>query len=382
MGVYITGIGTVNPIGDNVSESLNSLIHEKCGLRWSEEDDLMLGSVDLTNAELHSQFEIKETECSRTTLLGIKAASEAWGNNKHDDLVKTGLISSTSVGELDVSENKIKLGQSEGLTEEAGKTSEQIADYLGITGYVNTLSTACSSGANAILLGARLIQSGRLDRVVVGGVDPFCQHNKKGFSALKICDTEPCTPFDKNRKGLNLAEGAAFLVLENRKSLLTTGNKALCLLSGWANTADAFHQTATSPDGVGAVLAMNKALAKAKLKPSNIDYINAHGTATINNDLSEATAINEVFGVTPPNFSSTKSFTGHTLAAAGAIEAVFSVLAITNGFLPANLRFKDNEDQFNFQPVIKTKKQVVKHVLSNSFGFGGNCTSLIFSYVH
>lgn len=385
MEIFVSGIGTVNSIGLSAEESFNSLQSENHGLHWSAEDKMMLGSVAISNEEISLQLEGDFTNHSRSSMLGILAASEAWGENRISNSIKTGLISSTSVGELDISESiykKVKEGaeiDNNTLTQEAGRTTEQIADSIGLTGFVNTISTACSSGANAILMGARLIQSGRFDRMLVGGVDTFCLHNKKGFTALNICDPQPCKPFDKNRNGLNLGEGAGYLVLENRKSLSITKNKVLCGLSGWANTADAYHQTATSPNGEGAILSMEKALKQAKLMASEIDYINAHGTGTPNNDLTESKAIQHIFGNQTPPFSSTKTYTGHTLAAAGAIEAVFCVLGIVNQFAPKNLRFVDKIDEVNIKPINENKNLLIKHVLSNSFGFGGNCSSLIFS---
>jgi 3-oxoacyl-[acyl-carrier-protein] synthase-1 len=176
--------------------------------------------------------------------------------------------------------------------------------------------------------GGRLIEANKLDRVIVGGSDPLALFDIKGFSSLNIYDPDICKPFDESRKGLNLGEGAGFLVLENDQSFSLTGNTPLCLLSGWGNTTDAFHQTASSADGRGAYLAMMQALRKSNITPEKINYVNAHGTGTGNNDLSESIAIKNVFGDQVPPFSSTKGFTGHTLAAAGAIEAVYCVQAI------------------------------------------------------
>jgi 3-oxoacyl-[acyl-carrier-protein] synthase I len=384
--IYITGIGTVNSIGLSADESLASLLAEKRGTEWSPKHKLTLGSVSLSNDELSLMFSQGRSNLSRTTLLGLAAASEAWGSNREIQTVRTGIISSTSAGQLDITESRYASylngnpnPSDAQFTEEAGETTEQLSEHLGISGYVNTLSTACSSGANAILLGARLIQSGRLDRVLVGGVDPFCDHNIKGFSSLNICDKEACKPFDKNRNGLNLAEGAAFIVLENEMSLSKTQNTPICIVSGWSNTADAFHQTASSPDGEGASLAMKRALTRANLVPADISYVNAHGTGTYNNDSSEYSALQAIFGTEIPPYSSTKSFTGHALAAAGAIEAVFCVLAIQNGFMPANLNFKTQTEGVEFGPLTSNTSSDLKNVLSNSFGFGGNCTSLIFS---
>jgi 3-oxoacyl-[acyl-carrier-protein] synthase-1 len=199
-----------------------------------------------------------------------------------------------------------------------------------------------------------------------------------GFNTLMILDKQPCRPFDKNRMGLNLGEGAAYLVLESEKAL--DGRVPLCELSGYANANDAYHQTASSPDGYGPYLSMSAALAFPGLKPGAIDYINAHGTGTDNNDLTEGIAIERIFGENIPLVSSTKPYTGHTLGAAAAVEAIISILSIQNQVVFPNLNFKEKMDELHFEPVkeMVTGKKLM-HVLSNSFGFGGNDSTLIFS---
>jgi 3-oxoacyl-[acyl-carrier-protein] synthase-1 len=259
-----------------------------------------------------------------------------------------------------------------------GFSTEIIAKELSITGYQTTINTACSSAANAIMTGARMIKHGLLDRVLVGGTDALSKVMLNGFHALMIVDSEIGKPFDKNRKGLNIGEGAAFLVLESEK--IARKNSILCELSGYGNSNDAYHLTALSPDGEGAAMSMNNAIIESGLNVSDIDYINAHGTGSQNSDLSEVLGIQKVFGESYPKFSSTKPFTGHTLGSAGALEAVFSVLAIQNKLIYPNLNFSYKMDEAGLTPVTKLKKLVqINHVLSNSFGFGGNNTSLLFS---
>jgi len=230
------------------------------------------------------------------------------------------------------------------------------------------------------MLGARLIKNNYLDRVIVGGTDALTRFTLNGFNALLILDNEKCRPFDENRRGLNLGEGAAYLVLESEKA--AANKKVYARISGYANANDAFHQTASSPDGKGAVLAMSKALAVANLSFSDIDYINVHGTGTANNDLTEGSAIETLFGDKVPHYSSTKAYTGHTLAACGAIEAVYSIIAINEGIVYPTLRFKNKIKDLKTQPTSSLiRNQKINHVLSNSFGFGGNNTSLILSNV-
>ena len=390
MTIYITGIGIVSAIGLNVEENFSALKNNQAGIeaiKYLEcKKNILTGEVKLSNEDLIKKYSVKNSAISRTSLLGIAAAKESWGNNQHDKEIRTGFISASSVGGMDRTEKYFQLkrdGKDADIlllsTHDTGNASEKIAEQLGFAGYINTLSTACSSSANSIMLGARMMEQNKLDRVLVGGTDAMTLFTINGFHSLMIYDKEWCKPFDENRNGLNLGEGAAFLVLENEKSLNKTKNTPYCTLAGWANTSDAYHQTASSPEGKGATMAMQQAIAKAKLSASDVSYINAHGTGTKNNDLSESTALRNVFKSTVPAFSSTKAFTGHTLAAAGAIEAVFSILAIKQNVIFPNLNFENEIAETKLKP--NTKFQTVDEVnvvLSNSFGFGGNNSSLIF----
>ena len=389
MKIFVTGIGVVSAIGLDAEENFRSLRAMVTGITKSSIYNLMLGEVKLSNEQIIQMLDLPNEDFSRTTLLSLLAAKEACGKNKIQGNIRTGLISSTSVGGLDRTEkyyfesqknkssNTYKL-----MTHDNGRTTERIAVELGISGYIGTISTACSSGANAILQGARLIEGNKLDRVIVGGSDPLALFDIKGFSSLNIYDQDICKPFDESRKGLNLGEGAGFLVLESDQSISITGNNPLCILSGWNNSTDAFHQTASSANGKGAYLAMINALTKANITPGKISYINAHGTGTGNNDLSESIAIKSVFNDNMPPFSSTKGFTGHTLAAAGAIEAVYCVQSIQSQAIFPNLNFSTPMIETGLVPETTFRSDVhVEYVLSNSFGFGGNCTCLIFSKV-
>jgi len=265
---------------------------------------------------------------------------------------------------------------------ECGSMTETVADQLGISDFMTTISTACSSSANAIFYGARLIKNDILDVVIAGGADALTKFTLNGFNTLMILDKDLCKPFDEDREGLNLGEGAGYVVLVSDKVAQMLKKPVYCTLSGYNNSNDAYHQTASSPDGTGSYLAMKKALKKSGLKPSDIDYINLHGTGTPNNDSAEGTAVKRLFQPDFPPMSSTKSFTGHTLGASGGVEAVFSVLAIRHGLIYPNLRFETQMHEVPFEPETKFQKgKDIKHVMSNSFGFGGNCTSLIFSAV-
>jgi 3-oxoacyl-[acyl-carrier-protein] synthase-1 len=194
-----------------------------------------------------------------------------------------------------------------------------------------------------------------------------------------ILSNTDCAPFDANRTGLNLGEAAAYLVLESDAIVKKENKAVLAYVAGYGNANDAFHQTASSENGEGAFLAMQKALTVANIQPKDINYINVHGTATPNNDISEGQAIKRIFAPVIPDFSSTKAFTGHTLAAAGAIEAVYSILALQNNVMFPNLNFNTPISELQMTPVTKVTKKTLEYVLSNSFGFGGNCSTLIFS---
>lgn len=393
--IAITGMGIISSIGHSVEENYDALINSRHGisdielLETRHKGEIKVGGIKTTNESFIKMLGLPEdTNYTRTTFLGIKAAREAVQSaNIHDiNAFRTGLISSTSVGGMDMSEHYFydyeqhPDKQKYVVSHEAGFSTNAIADDLGLKGLTSTISTACSSAANAIMMGAKLIQAGILDRVIVGGTDALSKFTLNGFKTLMIVTDAYNTPFDENRKGLNLGEAAAFLVLESDECVKKSGKKVLGYLTGYANTNDAHHQTASSDNGQGAYLAMEQALKLSGLGPEAIDYINVHGTATPNNDLSEGTAMIRIFGENRvPDFSSTKAFTGHTLAAAAAVEAVYSLLAMQHSTIFPNLNFKTKMKEFDLVPVTDLKHKDIRHVLSNSFGFGGNCSTLIFS---
>ncbi len=392
-GVNIAGIGVISAIGNNVAENLEALKLGRAGIRTMRrlesvhKDQLPVAEVPLSNDELAERVKLP-AHTSRTALLSAVAALEAVADSGvpiHQ--YRTGFISATSVGGMDKTEEffpDFLQDASAGdlrqvVHHECGAVTEICADLLGIKDLVTTVSTACSSSANSIFLGARLIRQGLLDVVVAGGTDALTRFTLNGFNTLMILDQEPSQPFDANRRGLNLGEGAGYLVMVSDKVLGSQSGVPLCKLSGWANANDAFHQTASSAEGTGNLLAMKGALKKAGLNPCDIDYINLHGTGTANNDIAEGTAIKTLFEDPYPPMSSTKSFTGHTLGASGGIEAVYSVLAIREGLIFPSLRFETKMPELPFEPVVELQQKQLNHVMSNSFGFGGNCSSLIFS---
>jgi 3-oxoacyl-(acyl-carrier-protein) synthase len=391
--VAITGMGIISSIGTTVEENFHSLRSKKTGISRLEnfdskhKNEIKVGEIKWSNESLAQNLVLpKDHSFTRTSLLGAFAAKQAIENAHISEIneVRTGLISSTSVGGMDATEKHYKSydAQLEHLrfikSHNAGDTSNKIAEYLGLKGFVTTISTACSSAANAIMMGASMIENGYLDRVIVGGTDALSKFTINGFKTLMILSDTDNTPFDQNRKGLNLGEAAAYLVLESAEMIEKYNKNVLAYVVGYGNANDAFHQTASSENGEGAYLAMQKAFEKAQISPSQIDYINVHGTATPNNDLSEGRAMLRIFDQVPP-FSSTKSFTGHTLAAAAAIEAVYSVLALQNNTIFPTLQFTTPMEEFQLIPETECSSKTVDYVLSNSFGFGGNCSTLIFS---
>ena len=401
--IVITGAGVISAIGVGKEENLRSL--QSCAegvapVRYlqTEHTECMVGEVKLTNEEMMDRLGIPgTTPVVRTSLLGMMALKEALqeAGLGQEDLSQMAFINETTVGGMDKSEQFYLDFLKEPVepnapvayikSHDCGSSTDMIADYFGRFGMTTSLSTACSSAANAIILGARMIASGEYERVVVGGAECLSKFHLNGFNTLMILDREPCRPMDATRAGLNLGEGAAYLVMESEASAQERGAKVLGVLSGYGNACDAFHQTASSPDGIGAYLAMQQALEKANLQPLDIDYINCHGTGTPNNDPSELKAMHRLFGNILPPFSSTKGFTGHTTSASGSIEAVFCLLALQNQFLPVNLHFvspicdEENVSAVNVPVTATTQhlQQPVHRVLCNAFGFGGNDSSIL-----
>lgn len=389
--VFVTGMGMISALGVGVEANLTALLQSRSGIKLISHIDsiykgkLPAAEVDFSNEELEKMIPKLDSskQYIRGQLLSIIAVNEAIkqaGLSKLD-LINLPIIGANTVGGMDFSENNYDnyLSVDSYYFNEAhsgGETTRKIADYLKSDGFISTINTACSSSANAIMLGARLIKSGRAKRVLVGGSDPLTKFSVNGFSSLMIYDNGVCKPFDKDRNGLNLGEAAAFLILESEEVCNTKIKLAEVL--GYANRNDAYHSSASSPDGEGAYLSMHNALKMANIAADKIDFIHAHGTATPNNDNTEITAIKRIFQDKIPLFASSKSYLGHTLGAAGAVNAICSILTINNSFVFGNLNFT-SPDENSLSPVASTLEGVnIDYVMSNAFGFGGNNTSLVF----
>ena len=386
MRIAITGIGVVSAIGANCAETLRSLLAEKSGIgamRYlkSVHTELPVGEVPFSDEELKHMTGIGDEPMPRTSLLGLKAAREAI---EMSGAPFDAFISGTTVGGMDITEQHWQDYQEGKATEnihlhEAGESTNAIVRHLQNDQTVNvcTPSTACSSALNAIMLGANMLRTGQAKRVVAGGAESLSRFHLNGFNTLMILSGQPCRPFDANRNGLNLGEGAGYLVIESEEDAQARGAKILAYIGGYTNSCDAYHQTASSPEGEGACLAMKGALEMAGLQPSEIDYINAHGTATPNNDASESASVTRLLGVCKmPAISSTKAFTGHTTSASGGIEAVICILAMQHGFVPTNLHWSRTAEGL-ISPVTHTQHRPLRHVLCNAFGFGGYVSALI-----
>jgi 3-oxoacyl-[acyl-carrier-protein] synthase-1 len=253
-------------------------------------------------------------------------------------------------------------------------TTDFVRRYLDLEGPAAMISTACSSSAKVFASARRLMAQGLCDAAVVGGVDSLCRNTLYGFASLDLVGREPCRPCDAQRGGISIGEAAGFALLERPEQAVSHSGVALL---GYGESSDAYHMSTPHPEGVGAALAMQRALACAELAPAAIDYINMHGTASQTNDSMEDRAISAVFG-TQTACSSTKGWTGHALGAAGITEAVISALCIQNGIRPGCLNSNSIDPSFTSNVLLTNQSGAVKRVLSNSFGFGGSNCSLIF----
>ena len=393
--IVITGEGIVCAIGLDKQQVLQSLQRKQTGIGVmkylrSTHLELPVGEVPLSNDDMRNELGITDQYSNRTTLMGMLAVKQALADAGIDkqaiskNRLRVVLVSGTTVAGMDITERFFETltASDEHLAcvknHSCGRSSQMIAHYFDLFDEYTTISTACSSAANALILGANMLKADQCDMVVAGGCESLSIFHLNGFNSLMILDHEQCRPFDEHRAGLNLGEGAAYVVLEREESAAKRGAEIHAYLRGYGNACDAFHQTASSENGEGAYRAMSEALQMAGLEPSDIQYVNAHGTGTPNNDMSESNALLRVFGDTMPLVSSTKSFTGHTTSASGSIETVICLLAMHHHFVPANLGFTIPMTD-GIVPTLGENDHDLRHVVCNSFGFGGNDTSLVLS---
>lgn len=405
--VVVTGIGTINPLANNVENSWSNLISGKSGI-----DNIT--SFDTTNLPVKFAGEVKDFDANdymgkqharkldRSAHLSIFATEQALLDAGLDTESRlgdeVGIVLGTGIGGIGATEDAVRIYETRGpsrinplaITQLMPNSSTgQVAIRFGIEGPSLTITTACAASANSVGEAKNLIERGVVDTVIAGGTESGTTPMTIGaFAQIRALSTnnetpkEACRPFDKNRDGFVMAEGSTILVLENEETAKKRGAKIYGYVDGYGSTTDAYHITAPSEGGEGAVRAMKKALEDAGVNKEEINYINAHGTSTPINDKNETMAIKSVFGeiAKSTTISSTKSMTGHLLGGAGAFEAMVSLLVMQNNKVPPtiNLTTADDECDLNYTPNVSIDLEVNK-VMSNSFGFGGHNGVLIFS---
>ncbi len=368
---YITGMGLITPLGKTVAETERAILLGRKGFKRLslfpvfDDNPLPVGEIDGIP---------EENGLPRTHILARMAAEEAmaeWENPPE------AIVVGTTTGGMAETEKNLRKGALIPSAYEyhaAGSVADFLASVFQCTGPVITLSTACSSSAAAIKTALLMLRKEQVRNVLVVGADSLCRLTYYGFKSLQLIDPEGAKPFDRNRKGMTVAEGAGALLLAGAHS---APSNAVAEIAGCGLSCDAWHPATPHPDGLGALKAMKRAMKDAGVSPSNIDYINLHGTGTWDNDASESAAINRLFGEKIPCHSSVKGALGHSLAAAGAIEAILSALSIQHNVIPPNTGCTVSDPLLPINPAAKPEKKVLQTVLSNSFGFGGNNAAVI-----
>jgi len=392
-GVAVTGIGVVSPLGHGAGSLLRGLLESRSCLGPLTLFDSGIEAVTVAEApEPLPPVSVPGYRPSRTDTLGVLAAraSSSQVFPHCADYRKTGVVMATTVGGLSEIEAEITVdpcghyrsGSFGAVTSyQTSQVASCIAADMGLEGPCVGVSVACASGAMAIALGARMILDGTAPMMLVGGSEALCAFTVGGFNALQALDPEPCTPFDTGRRGLNLGEGAVVLVLESLGRSRARGAEVLSILMGWGMSNDAYHPTAPHPDGLGLSESMGAAMRMASVDPGRIGYLNAHGTGTSLNDEAEVKAIEAAFRdrKRPLPVSSTKSYFGHCLGAAGALEAAVTILSLRSGVLPPTLRLTDPLESEKIDWLVGApRRESITAAMTASAGFGGSNTSLVF----
>jgi 3-oxoacyl-[acyl-carrier-protein] synthase II len=399
--IVITGLGTKNAIGGDVAQFAVSLRQGVCGISQIDLFDTaeyrthLGGQIKNFNPRQYIPPEFSLKRMSRADQLSFAAAIEALTDAGLYPLPESlkedmGVAIGGGSGGLFEAESFYAELLAKGLdrarfsrlaTIYCASSADRVASNLGLLGPKATFMTACSAGATSLGYARDLILSGQASVMLAGGVEPMCRITYAAFNALKAVDEGVCRPFDRNRGGLSLGEAAALLVLEPLEAALNRGAKIYGEILGYGVTCDSFHMTAPDEKASGAIRSMQAALKDGGLTISDIDYINAHGTATPVNDLTETKAIKEVFGKRAYSIpvSSTKSMHAHTLGASGALEGIVSLLALARGFIPPTIHCVERDPACDLDYVTEGARPAdLRVVLSNSFAFGGNNTTVIF----
>ncbi len=378
----ITGIAACNSIGANRKEVSQSLHDGRAGLGPSPIELPFETVVGAVHAELPKLPPALEAWTTRTTRIARLLLEELGG--ELDQLRgrwpsgRIAVLLGTSTGGADETEKgyrhflqtgSMPVGYDLFHQHTFGSILHVVRELAGATGPSWMVSTACTSSAKPLASAQRLISAGLIDAAIVGGIDTLCSMTLHGFRSLDALSKSPCRPFSADRDGLNIGEGGAFLLVER-------AGEPIAMLEGVGESSDAYHISAPHPEGLGARLAMERALEEAGCSASSVDHVNAHGTGTRLNDVSEAAAIETLFGCEVPVVS-TKSYTGHMLGAAGATEVVMAIMAIAEGFIPASLRATPVDEKIRIRVNPERLDGPVGRVLSNSFAFGGNNISVV-----
>ncbi len=365
--VYISGVGIISPLGSGLADTENALRENRTAISSLNLFPLLQGAP-LPVGQVKT---LEESNLPRTHRLALHAARQAAdGCTSPPDAIVLG----TTTGGILTTEQLLRKAehQKEPYRHHGLNTvANVIADELRITGPALVVSTACSSGAVAIGIGLKMLRCGQAQTVLVGGADSLSRLTYFGFHSLQLVDRNGCKPLDYNRQGMAVAEGAGMLLLTTKKP-----KQVVAKLLGAGITCDAYHPASPHPQGQGAFMAMQKAIMDAGLEAKDIDYINLHGTGTPDNDLAESKAIHKLFAY-PPLLSSIKGAFGHSLAAAGAIEAVVSTLTVSKDLVPGNTGLQNIDADLGLSPLRDPVTQPSSIVLSNSFGFGGNNGALV-----
>ncbi len=387
--VAITGIGCLSAAGMSLDENMASLFTGKRRaappVRFSSTHPLSYPVFEIPEDEL--PYNAPENKyVSRTCRLGLAAAVEAMQDAGLEAGqiagMKAGVCLGTTVGSA-MNNEAFYRDYRNGMHPDMriiegflrGNPAAVLARRYGLTGPCQTVVNACSSGTDAIGIGASWIRSGMCDMVIAGGADELCRVTYNGFISLMITDDLPCRPFDRDRKGLNLGEGAAVLILESDRAVMKRKAHARAFVLGYGSACDGYHLTAPSPDGRGLRKALADALNEGGKTAGDIAFINSHGTATRDNDRTEARVLCDMLPHVP--FLSTKGYTGHTLGAAGAIEAAFTIACLESGMIPASAGFASTDPELGAAPVAGNTGIVKKTALSDSLAFGGHNGALV-----
>ncbi len=403
--VVITGLGTINPIGNNVNTSWDNVKKGICGIGPITCIDVSNHAVkvagEVKNPDFEGIIEKKEARrMDRFSQLSMVAALEAFNNSgidiEKEDAVRCGVIFSSGIGGMATIENNYVTGEKRGFDKISpffipmtisNMAAGNIAIKIGFKGMCSCVVTACASGNNAVGDGFHYIRDGYADVMLCGGAESAITDMAiGGFTAMKALNTtenpnRASIPFDKERAGFVMGEGAGALILEEYEHAKKRGAKIYAEIVGYGATCDAYHITAPCPDGSGGAKAMIMAMNDAGIKASEVGYINAHGTSTHLNDAGETMAIKQAFGQHAYELmvSSTKSMTGHLLGGAGAVEAVFTVMALHDGFIPATINYQVPDEECDLDIVPNVGRNIqVEYALSNSLGFGGHNASILF----